>query len=173
MAPEYIVEAKSRKDLRNAANSLRNLLGLKDVMRIPIVEVLEIMPIIFDGFSFEIVPDDYWSDGKHAETDISSGHITILESVYDNACDGKGRDRMTIAHEIGHYFTFCHCGFKLQSNIKHEPVQPFFDPEWQAKCFAGEFMISHKLTKNMSCREIANQCGVSLAAANYQYTHRN
>lgn len=66
----------------------------------------------------------------------------------------------------------CYCGFKLQNNLKHEPVQPFFDPEWQAKCFAGEFMISHKLTKNMSSHEIAIQCGVSLAAANYQYTHR-
>lgn len=37
---EYIVESKSREDLRELANSLRYYLNLKDVLWMPIVEML-------------------------------------------------------------------------------------------------------------------------------------
>ena len=110
---DYIVEAKSRNDLRALANILRKRLRINDYLRVPIVEILDILPEIFDNFNYEIVPDNELPAGTHADTDIRTGHIRIKESVYDRACDGEGRDRMTIAHEIGHYFTLCFCGFKL------------------------------------------------------------
>ena len=111
--PEYIVEPKSRKALRQLADMLRNKLGLSGELWIPIVELLDVLAEVFEDFSYEIVPDSDLSPGIHAETDVHTGHITIKESVYERACDGEGRDRMTIAHEIGHYFTLCFCGFKL------------------------------------------------------------
>ena len=169
---EYIVEAKSRKDLRNLAMILRKHLGLENQLWIPVVELLDILVEILDGFSYEIVPDHSLPPGTHAETDIRTGHITIKESIYERACDGEGRDRMTIAHEIGHYFTLCFCGFSLQRNFKRQEVKPFNDPEWQAKCFAGEFMVAHHLTGDMSVSEIVEACGVSIDAADYQHNHR-
>ena len=170
---EYTVEAKSRKDLRNLAMILRNHLGLENRLWIPVVELLDILEEIFESFSYEIVPDSALPPVTHAETDIRTGHIAIKESVYERACNGEGRDRMTIAHEIGHFFTLCFCGFKLQRNFAKQEVKKFNDPEWQAKCFAGEFLVPYHLTGNMTATEIASACGVSYDAADYQLNHRN
>lgn len=169
--PDYIVEPKSRRDLRRLARLLRRKLQIDDKLWIPIVEVLDILAEILPDFSYEIVPDSALPRGAHAETDIVTGHIRIKETVYERACDGKGRDRMTIAHEIGHHFTLRFCGFRLYRNFRRRRVKAFNDPEWQAKCFAGEFMIGHHLTGAMSPREIVRRCGVSLDAAEYQHSH--
>ena len=171
--PDYIVEPKSRKDLRLLARMLRKHLGLENELWVPIVELLDVLVEVFDDFSYEIVEDCELPNGTHAETNVRTGHIKIKESVYERACNGEGRDRMTIAHEIGHYFTLCFCGFSLQRNFKRQKVKPFNDPEWQAKCFAGEFMIAHHLTGDMSVLEIVEACGVSFDAADYQHNHRN
>lgn len=170
---EYIVESKSRKDLRNLALILRKHLGLDNQLWIPVVELLDVLSEIIEGFSYEIVPDSDLPQGTHAETNIRTGHITIKESVYERACNGEGRDRMTIAHEIGHFFTLCICGFKLQRNFGKQKVKNFNDPEWQAKCFAGEFLIPYHLTGGMTALEIASACGVSKDPAEYQLNHRN
>lgn len=170
---EYIVETKSRKELRHLALVFRKWLGLENELWVPIVELLDILAKVLKEFSYEIVPDDALPPGTHAETDIRTGHITIKESVYERACDGEGRDRMTIAHEIGHFLTLCVCGFKLQRNFSKQKVKRFNDPEWHAKCFAGEFLVPYHLTGNMTAEEIVNACGVSFDAAHYQLSHRN
>lgn len=167
----YIVEAKSRKDLRDLANTLRDKLGLTKKLYMPIVELLDILTEIFKDFSYEIVDDTELPLIMHADTDVRTGHIRIKESVYERACNGEGRDRMTIAHEIGHYFTLCFCGFRLRRNFTKQKVKNFEDPEWQAKCFAGEFMIPKHLVEKMTPSQISEVCGVSLDAAEYQYKH--
>lgn len=168
---DYIVEAKSREDLRNLARQFRKILQLDNVLYFPIVELLDVMSEIFNGFSYEIVEDDTFADNIHADTDIKTGHIRIKESVYERACKGEGRDRMTIAHEIGHYFTICVCGFKLTRNFNYTKTNAFCDPEWQAKCFAGELMVAAHLVQDMNEYEIAECCGVSYDAARVQYKH--
>lgn len=170
---EYRVEPKSRKDLRFLANQVRNALGLKDILWIPIVRILDVLSEVIEDFNYEIVPDDKLPKNVHGETDIRTGHIKIKESVYNRACDGEGRDRMTIAHEIGHYFTLCFCEFNLQRNYEKTKVPPYCDPEWQAKCFAGEFMVGSHLIDGMSTLEIVEECGVSYDAADYQRTHKD
>ena len=144
---EYIVEAKSRADLRRLTCILRKHLHLEEVLYFPIVELLDVMTELFDDFNYEIVDDSVLSKKVHADTDIRTGHIRIKESVYEGACNGEGRDRMTIAHEIGHYFTLCFCGFRLERNISGGRIPAFRDPEWQAKCFAGELMVPAPLVK--------------------------
>lgn len=104
-----MVEAKSRTDLRKLARILRDHLHLSDVLYFPIVELLDVLTELFDDFNYEIVEDNAMQKKVHADTDIRTGHIRIKESVYEGACAGEGRDRMTIAHEIGHYFTLCFC----------------------------------------------------------------
>lgn len=167
----YMVEPKSRDDLRNLARQFRKLLHLEDELYFPIVELLDVMTEIFDDFNYEIVEDNVFSENVHADTDIKTGLIRIKESVYEGACNGEGRDRMTIAHEIGHYFTICVCGFKLTRNFSEKRIPAFQDPEWQAKCFAGELMVAAHLVKGMNEYEIAKRCGVSCDAAHVQYKH--
>lgn len=166
---EYVVEPKSRKQLRALATILREYLGLKNEIFFPIVELLDVMCELFPKFSYEIVPDSTFPDNVHADTDVMSQHIRIKESVYEGAADGNGRDRMTIAHEIGHFFTLCFCGFKFQRNFKKEKIPAYKSPEWQAKCFAGELLVDYDLVRNMQPYEIVEKCGVSYEAAYYQY----
>jgi len=166
---DYIVEAKSRNELRDLANTLRKKLGLWDAVLFPIVEILDIMCEMFKGFMYEIVPDSTFPPEIHADTNIRKKLIRIKESIYDGACRGNGRDRMTIAHEIGHYLTLCFCEFTLKRNFTKTEIVRYCSPEWQAKCFAGELLIPRHLTKNMSISEIEEACGVSHSAAVYQY----
>lgn len=48
---DYIVESKSRQSLRTLANDLRKMLHLENTLKMPIVNLLDIMPDMFDGFS--------------------------------------------------------------------------------------------------------------------------
>lgn len=167
----YMVEAKSRADLRSLAHAIREALHLDGVLCFPIVELLDTMTEIFDDFNYEVVEDKTMPKNVHADTDIRTGCIRIKESVYVGACNGEGRDRMTIAHEFGHYFTLCFCGFKLERNFGGEKAPACRDPEWQAKCFAGELLVPAHLVKGMTVHEIAERCGVSYDAACVQYKH--
>ena len=80
---EYIVEAKSRADLRMLTRILRIKLRLDDVLYFPIVELLDVMTELFDDFNYEIVEDNVLPKNIHADTDIRTGHIRIKESVYE------------------------------------------------------------------------------------------
>jgi Zn-dependent peptidase ImmA (M78 family) len=42
------------------------------------------------------------------------------------------------------------------------------DPEWQAKCFAGELLMDYEMTEGMSTLEIVKNCKVTLDAARYR-----
>lgn len=166
---EYIVEPKSRGEIRELAYLFRKELGLLDVLYFPIVELLDLMREVFSEFTYEIVPDEEFPKDIHADTDITRHHVRIKESVYDGAVEGVGRDRMTIAHELGHYLMLCICGFRLTRNFGNEEVPAYKSPEWQAKCFGGELMVAEHLTRDLSAKEIEEKCGVSEDAATYQY----
>lgn len=148
-------------------------LGIDNQLWIPVVELLDVLSEIFPDFSYEVVEDDELPIGTHAETDIRTGHITIRESVYEGACDNQGRDRMTLAHEIGHFLLLRFYRFSLQRNFTYRKVKAYEGPEWQANCFAGEFLVPYHLAGSMTAEEIAEACGVSYEAAAYQLRHRN
>ena len=170
---EYIVEPKSRQELRELTLILRKYLNLENEKYFPITELLDVLAEIFDNFSYEVVEDNELPPGTHADTNASTGHIRIKESVYEGACNGNGRDRMTIAHELGHYFTICFCGFKFERNFTNKKVAAYRDPEWQAKCFAGELLIPAHLMVGCSIEESVDKCGVSYDAAEIQYRKIN
>jgi Zn-dependent peptidase ImmA (M78 family) len=163
----YAVESKSRKDLRMIAHELKDKLGLKQEIFFPIVDLLDVYCEMFDNFSYEIVEESEMESSIHADTDVKNGHIRIKESVYLGAINGSGRDRMTIAHEIGHFTMINACGFKLNRTFSQRS-KAYNDPEWQAKCFAAELLIDNRLVSKMSAEEITEKCGVSFEAASYQ-----
>ncbi len=170
---EYIVEPKSRQDLRDLALIIRKFFGLENVKYFPIVGLLDVLAEVFDNFSYEIVEDNELPLGTHADTNAITGHVRIKESVYEGAYDGNGRDRMTIAHELGHFFTICFFGFKFERNFTNKKVDVYCDPEWQAKCFAGELLIPEHLMKRCTVEDIVQECGVSYSAAEVQYKKIN
>jgi Zn-dependent peptidase ImmA (M78 family) len=148
---------------------IRIKLGLENVRYFPVVQLLELMSVLFPKFHFEVVEDDDLPRDVHADTDVENHIIRIKRSVYDGACNGNGRDRMTIAHEIGHYLLLCVWGFRFQRNFANNAIPLYQDPEWQAKCFAGELLIAAHLVKDMNPCEIMDICGVSMSAAETQW----
>ena len=148
----YCIEPKSRKDLREIALRIREAFGLRDCLYFPIVEFMEhMMPRMFENYNFEIIDDDELPPNKDAVTEIENGFgtVKIKQSVYEGACDGDGQHRMTIAHEIvGHFIPMCVLGFKFYRFYGSEELEAYRDPEWQAKCLAGEFMMPEHLVKD-------------------------
>ena len=155
-------------DLRRLAKTIRSTLGLSNELFFPITEVLEIIHMFDEDAHFEIVESDELEKFEHAITDISTKTIKIREDVYEGACNGCGRDRMTIAHEFAHFITLCVFGFKLARSFDNTDVPTYRDPEWQAKCLAGELMIDSELVKGMTELEVSEKCGVSFDAARFQ-----
>lgn len=164
----YRVEGKSRAELRRLAKKIRKTLGLTDKLYFPIVDVLELVHLFDKDAHFEIVEPSELDDGEHAVTDILTKTIKIRADVYDGACNGNGRDRMTIAHEFAHFITLCVCGFKLARSFDKGNVPAYQDPEWHAKCLAGELLIDSDLVKGMSALDVSVKCGVSFDAAKMQ-----
>jgi len=158
----------SRDDLRHLAMQIRKLYGLENTLFLPVVPLLEVLHKYFTKFYYQIVEDWELPKDIHAQTDVAKQVIMIKESVYDGACKGNGRDRMTIAHEIGHYFLICVFGLSLKRDFSKKPIRTCEDPEWQAKCFAGELLMAKHLVKGMGENEIARKCGVSIEAARTQ-----
>ena len=143
-------------------------MNLTNELYFPIVEVLEMLHKFDEDAHFEVVEADELEENEHAVTDIITKTIKIRSDVYEGACNGVGRDRMTIAHEFAHFITLCVCGFRLARSFGDVDIPPYRDPEWQAKCLAGELMIDSDLVKGMSSFEVSEKCGVSFDAADFQ-----
>lgn len=165
----FACEPLSRRQIRDYTRHIREYLNLGSTLWFPILRFLEAMPSLIrdDEFCFECVEEDALPLGVHAQYDMDANVIQIKESVYLGASNGNGRDRMTVAHECGHVLFLRHSKLKLTRSFDNN-VPTYCDPEWQAKCFAGELLIPADLVSGMSASEIASKCGVSLQAAEYQ-----
>lgn len=100
----------------------------------------------------------YFKDGVPWE-------LIIRQDVYDRAIAGSGRDRLTLAHELGHLL------FHEKQNISYARVGDntgivvFRDPEWQADAFGGEVLMLKEVIKGHNVKEVMNLCKVSEKAA--------
>lgn len=105
---------------------------------------------------------------KHGETFPSKNLMRIREDIYLRAVDGEGRDRFTIAHEVGHLFMHEDDSVALCRLAPGQQLKPFENPEWQADAFGGELLASSYLIKGMTPRDVKYKCGVSFSAAKVQ-----
>ncbi|MBP3695162.1 MAG: ImmA/IrrE family metallo-endopeptidase [Thermoguttaceae bacterium] len=167
---EYKVEKKSRKEFRRIAYAIRKFLNLQNVLFFPVVQTWEILPELFPEWEFRIVDDSFLPSNVHGYTDVVKKEVCIKESVYEGACLNRGRDRMTILHEIAHCITLGILGFRLYRSFGEE-IRPCENPEWQANCLAGELLVPYHLARGFSIEEIMDKCGVSREAALKQYKH--
>lgn len=158
----------SRRNLREFANSIRQYTSMENNLYFPIVEFIElILPHIFTGFNFEVCSMSELKN-VHGLTCREENFIKIREDVYLGAINGEGRDRLTCAHELGHYFLHSSSSVQLARVAPGQIIKPFLDPEWQASAFAGELLMPAHLIRGMSVNDICRNCGVSEAAAEKQ-----
>ena len=164
----YKADAISRNDIRRFIRNLKKKVGLENNLYFPILFFVEnILPILIPDFQIEVVPTSEMGN-KHGETYPSNNLIRIREDVYLRAASGEGRDRLTIAHEVGHLFMHDDDFIALCRLAPNEKLKPYEDPEWQADAFGGELLASSYLIKGMSIYAVSKKCGVSLSAAQVQ-----
>ena len=165
---KFPVAPASRQDIWKLVRNIRNNLGVEKKLYFDIVHFLEkVMPKIFPNFVLEICSEEEMGE-NHGETIPSEYKICIREDVYIGACKGKGRDRLTLAHEVGHFFmhdegTIIYC--RLAPNTK---LPKFIDPDWQADVFAGELLAPSYLINGMDAQEVHKKCEVSMPCAERQ-----
>ncbi len=164
----YKADAVSRQNIRDYVYMLKKKVGLENVLYFPILQFVEnVLPVLVPDFQFEVVPKNEMGN-KHGETYPSKNLIRIREDIYLRAAQGEGRDRLTIAHEIGHLFMHEDDAIALCRLAPNERLKPFEDPEWQADAFGGELLASSYLIEEMSAYDVAKKCGVSMPAARVQ-----
>lgn len=162
------VAALKRVEIRKFATDLRRELGLEGNLWFPIMEYVELMIPRLDEQYYFRVADLSELGSSHGLTyrDDEGVFIAIREDVYDRACREEGRDRGTVAHEAGHYHL--HVRAPVFARSFGGEIRTCEDPEWQAKCFQGELLVPRMLVKGMAVWDVAEKCGVSYDAAEYQ-----
>lgn len=159
----------SLAQIRKKARAFRKIFGLPEDGYVDIVRVFESLPDY--GVEIEIAPR--WQMGnKHGETFPAQPKILIREDVYERACRGFGRDRLTIAHEIGHLLLHGSDKISLARVEQKFAIATWCDPEWQANAFAGEFLAPYRFLQGLSILEIQHRYGISAEAAKVQQTRR-
>lgn len=157
-----IVSPKSKKDIINLAQAMRANVKSEnlsfDVCRFMEEDIRKMDP----SFNYEYVETSKLPQNTYAYYNPSTNTIAIDENVYLEACEGNGRHRFTIAHEIGHYFTSDAIAC-VKGNFEDIPI--YYNPEWQANVFASELLMPSDLIGNMEVEEIVEKFQVSKQAA--------
>lgn len=164
-----IADPISRKDIRMMANRIRIIERSYGNLYFDIVHFLEVtLPKIDPSFTFLVKPRSEMGE-CHGLTYSDRNEIQIREDVYERACNGSGRDRLTMAHELFHLLY--HCKENI-SYARSDNIEIYRDPEWQADAFGGELLIPYDLIVGMTPQQVAIECRVSLAAAKCQLRKR-
>ena len=154
----------SLKQIRKRCELIRRIFNIPLNAPVDIVKVFEYI-LTQIGVEFEIVPK-HEMGAKHGETIPSENRIRIREDVYERACYGHGRDRLTMAHELGHLLL--HRVETITFAREDGDIPPYKDPEWQANAFAGELLALYEYIKDMSIIDIASHYGITEKAASIQ-----
>lgn len=162
------VKPLTLNDIRKICSKIRKLLGIPVDEPIDIIRLLE-HKLHSLGIEFEIVPESELGM-RHGESILGQKIIRIREDVYNRACEGHGRDRLTIAHELGHIIL--HQKEDIVLTRSEGTIPPYMDPEWQANAFAGELLAPFQYIKHMDILDISTQYGVSIEAASVQKNRR-
>ncbi len=164
-----IAQPLSRKDIREMAGFIRKVADQENEIYFDIVRFLDIkLPKIDPGFTL-IVDEEAVLGECHGLTYPDRNEIHIRDDVYNRACDGNGRDRLTMAHELFHLLQHTKDNISYARMGSDAKIEAFRSPEWQANAFGGELLVPFRLAKGMSVKEIMSRCGVSESAAEKQY----
>lgn len=157
----YRVAPLKISDIRNTADEIRGFLQIKS-SRLDIVSVYD-FALPEAGIVVDICTTDQLGE-KHGETFPDAGVIRIRDDVYEGAWNNQGRDRFTLAHELGHLVL--HSGVALARGPGSGNHKLYEDSEWQADTFAAELLMPVKfIWANDSEYDLVERFGVSYDAA--------
>ncbi|WP_334178826.1 ImmA/IrrE family metallo-endopeptidase [Pseudoxanthomonas sp.] len=163
---DYEVSPTSRQALMQLAADIRNTLRIH-APYFPILEVVEIvLPKVQGMEDFALTIGDMTEMGAdHGLTYTDRKEIRLREDVYEGVYRGKGRDRFTLAHELGHLLL--HANQAYQRNMRlAENIPPYKSAEWQANTFAGALLMPHDyLKRTQDVFTVVEECGVTVDAA--------
>lgn len=164
---QIAVPGHSRGEIQKMASRVRKLIDISPEKPFPIVQLLEVLGTPFEddeppALEVEIVADEELQD-NYAEYHPISNTMLIRESVYNGACNGNGRDRFTLAHELGHFVIHRNVDYTFARS--EEKVESYQDPEWQANTFASMLLIPRDQIAGHTIDEVAEKYQVSKTAA--------
>lgn len=165
MMSNIITFPRSRSLIIVYANIIRKIAQIQNGF-FDVVRFLEFSCHELLGTDVEIVDDNSneLAINEYAKYIPSENIIKIKQSVYDGAVDGNGKDRFTLAHELGH--AILHRELAL-SRCDRKP-KTYEDPEWQANEFAANVLCPMNEISNKDIFKIAETYGVSLEVAQNQ-----
>lgn len=162
------VKPASRQMIWTLVHKIRRALDIDNELYFDIIWFVEkIMPQIFTDFTFAVSPNEELGK-QHGKAIPDEKKIYIREDVYEGACTGNGRDRLTIAHEVGHFFMHGNASIEYCRTAPGEKLPAYRDADWQADVFGGELLAPTSLIEGMSAEQIHECCVVSLQCANAQ-----
>lgn len=127
---------------------------------------------VLHGLKFVVLENAELPD-REAEASSQVREIRVRQSTYDGALRNVPRDRMTIAHELGHLMLE-HGGDphprRLLEEKQHKAFKPYEDPEHHAKVFAAAFLIPRSLVEvGMTIKQMQLKFAVSEEAARIRH----
>ncbi len=162
------VKPTSRQAIWTYVRDIRRTLGVEANLYFDIVWFIEsIMPKLFPYFVFEVCTKEELGD-LHGKTIPRENKICIREDVYIGACAENGRDRLTIAHEIGHFFMHDEHSIEFCQSDSNGKTPCYRDSDWQADVFGSELLAPSYLIDGMSASKIHKACKVSIPCAKSQ-----
>lgn len=162
------VKPASRQMIWTLVHKIRRALNVANELYFDIIWFVEnIMPQIFTDFTFAVLPNEELGN-QHGKAIPDENTIYIREDVYEGACTGNGRDRLTIAHEVGHFFMHGNASIEYCRTAPGEKLPAYRDADWQADVFGGELLAPAYLIEGMTAEQIHECCVVSLQCANAQ-----
>lgn len=162
------VAPMSRQSIWSLVRNFRRILGVEECLYFNIINFVEnVLSQIFPKFVFEICYQEEM-EYLHGETIPSECKIRLREDVYRGACKDRGRDRLTLAHELGHFLMHDERSVVFCKPKIYGKIPQYYNSEWQANVFAGELLAPSYLITGMSANEIHEKCVVSTACARTQ-----
>ena len=155
----------SNAAIRNYAWHVREAFGLTQTARVDVEAIIDFaLPRALADFEYEVMEEGRMGS-NHGLAIPDRKAMIIRADVHEGACEGRGRDRFTVIHEVGH--VLLHTSDRLMLRRGTGPIKTYCDPEWQADAFAGEFLAPRRLAPpGASAQELASNFGISLDAAN-------
>lgn len=162
--PSCEVPPRSQDNIFGVALAVRRDLGIQ-TDAFPIAEVLEfVMPQAFPGFALEVA-EKHEMGLNHGLTIPAENVIRFRSDVYDGMVEGRGRDRFTASHELGHWLMHRNVPIRFH-RVEHGQLPAYKDSEWQANRFAGALLMPpDKMVTCRSLDEVVERFRVSRDAA--------